>query len=68
MLCSVGAGYQPSGWKQQGVPKRWYHTTTLHGVTTQKTLTKTKIFSGNEIEMKFYRSVKEYATLKKIIK
>jgi len=24
-------------WMQQGPPKRWYPTATLHGVTTQKT-------------------------------
>jgi hypothetical protein len=28
---------QPRGWRQYGPPKRWYPTTTLHGVTTQKT-------------------------------
>jgi hypothetical protein len=28
---------QPWRWRQHGPPKRWYPTTTLHGVTTQKT-------------------------------
>jgi hypothetical protein len=27
---------QPRRWRQHGPPKRWYPTTTLHGVTTQK--------------------------------
>jgi len=26
-------------WRQQGPPKHWYPTTTVHGITTQKTLT-----------------------------
>jgi hypothetical protein len=29
----------PWRWRQQGPPKRWYLTITLHGVTTQKTST-----------------------------
>jgi hypothetical protein len=28
---------QPRRWRQHGAPKRRYHTTTSHGVTTQKT-------------------------------
>jgi hypothetical protein len=28
-----------NSWKQHGLLKRWYHTTTPHGVTTQKTST-----------------------------
>jgi hypothetical protein len=27
---------QPRRWRQHGPPKRWYPTTILHGVTTQK--------------------------------
>jgi len=30
---------QPWRWRHHGTPKRWYPTTTLHGVTTQKTST-----------------------------
>jgi hypothetical protein len=26
-------------WRQQGAPKRWYPTATLHGVTARKTVT-----------------------------
>jgi hypothetical protein len=42
--CTVAVGYQGFGgpyWrrKDQGPPKRWYLTVTLHGVTTQKTST-----------------------------
>jgi hypothetical protein len=29
----------PWRWRQQGPPKRWYPTTSLHGVITQKTAT-----------------------------
>jgi len=43
---SVVVGHQsfmrqssPWTWRQQGPPKHWYSTMTLHGVTTQKTLT-----------------------------
>jgi hypothetical protein len=36
VVCSVET---PWRWKHHGPPKRWYLTTTLHGVTTQKTLT-----------------------------
>jgi hypothetical protein len=39
--CSVKVGYQRLGgqgrWRLQAPPKLWYPTTTLHGVTTQKT-------------------------------
>jgi hypothetical protein len=31
--------YQPWRWRQHGYLKGWYPTTTLHGVTTQKTST-----------------------------
>jgi len=34
---------QPERWKQHGPLKRWYPTTTLHLVTTQKTSTCTII-------------------------
>jgi len=34
---------QPRRWRQHGPPKRWYPTTTLHGVTIQKTWTCTNI-------------------------
>jgi hypothetical protein len=44
--CSVVVGYQnfrgqssPRRWRQHVPPKRWYPTTTLHGVTTQMTST-----------------------------
>jgi hypothetical protein len=42
--CSVVVGYQSLGgsscrWGQHGPLKRWYPTTILHGVTTQKTST-----------------------------
>jgi len=49
--CSVMVGYgrfggpcclhlhSPWRWKQHASSKRWYPTTTLHGVTTQKTWT-----------------------------
>jgi hypothetical protein len=37
---SVVAGYQRfRRWRQRGLPKRWYPTTTLHGITTQTTTT-----------------------------
>jgi hypothetical protein len=31
------SGGETSGWRQHGLQKRVYPTTTLHGVTTQKT-------------------------------
>jgi hypothetical protein len=31
----------PWRWRQQGPPKHWCHTTSLHGVTTQRTATRT---------------------------
>jgi len=44
MPCSVVVGYQRFGrpgwrWRQKGPLKCRYSTTTLHSVTTQKTLT-----------------------------
>jgi hypothetical protein len=36
MPSTVAVGYEPWRWRQQGPPKRWYLTTTLHGVTTLK--------------------------------
>jgi len=39
--CSVVVGYQSFGgqfwrWRQHGLPKHWYPTTTLHDVISQK--------------------------------
>jgi hypothetical protein len=31
--------YSPWRWRQQGLPKRWYATITLHGITTQRITT-----------------------------
>jgi len=39
----------PRRWRQQGPPKRWYPTTTLHGITTQKTMTWIKIKMAAQI-------------------
>jgi len=42
MLHSVVVGYQCFRWRekrQHSPPKHWYPTTTLHGITTQKTWT-----------------------------
>jgi hypothetical protein len=47
-VCNVVVGYhrfgrscclcQPRMWRQQGLPKRWYPATTLHGSTIQKSM------------------------------
>jgi len=37
--CSIMVGYQCWRWRQHGRLQRWYPTTPLHGITTQKTST-----------------------------
>jgi len=39
LLHPEGAGSVKWRWRQHGPLKHWYLTTTLHSVTTQKTLT-----------------------------
>jgi len=46
-ICNVGILAQhytasPWRWRHRRPPKRWYPTTTIHGVTTQKTWTWTE--------------------------
>jgi len=45
---------QPWRWRQHGSPKRWYPTTTLHGVTTQKTTISTRISACLPLYMSFH--------------
>jgi hypothetical protein len=55
MKMEVAWTTSPCRWVQNGFPKRWYHTTTLRGVTFQKTPTsvfnaeKTPDFSQGEL-------------------
>jgi hypothetical protein len=44
----------PWRWWQHGLPKRWYPTTSLHGVTTRKTMTSIFIAVKVKLSLVFF--------------
>jgi len=53
----------PWRWRRHGPPKRWYHTASLHGVTTQKTSTwNITAVQASKLEIYHHHLLSQYQT------